>query len=137
MKLLRGNPGKRPLRPEPEPTREPQCPDPPLFVVGYAADESWRVAPELHRLGLLTFVDTAVLAAYCQSYSRWRTAEEVLASMAEKDSPEGPDDSPRAGPRPRVEPRKRRGENCNLLPKLLPNDRFCLIAKRPKSAIRY
>jgi P27 family predicted phage terminase small subunit len=30
-------------------------------------------------------LDVAVLASYCASYSRWRTAEEVLARMAERD----------------------------------------------------
>jgi P27 family predicted phage terminase small subunit len=85
LRLLRGNPGKRPIRPEPEPQRESECPDPPPFVRGYAADEYWRVAPELHRLGLLTVVDLMPLAAYCMAYTRWRTAEEALARMAEAD----------------------------------------------------
>jgi P27 family predicted phage terminase small subunit len=54
-------------------------------VVGYAADVWWRVAPELHRLGLLTVVDVAPLAAYCVSYAHWRLAEETLGKMAERD----------------------------------------------------
>jgi P27 family predicted phage terminase small subunit len=83
--LIRGNPGRRPLRPEPEPAIEAKCPDPPSFVVGCAADEWWRVAPELHRIGLLTLVDVMPLAAYCQSYARWRQAEEAIADMAERD----------------------------------------------------
>jgi P27 family predicted phage terminase small subunit len=85
LRLLRGNPGKRALRPEPEPARGEACPDPPPFVVGYAADEWWRVAPELWRLGLLRITDTAALSVYCVSYSRWRTAEETLARLAESD----------------------------------------------------
>ncbi|HEY2230005.1 MAG TPA: P27 family phage terminase small subunit, partial [Xanthobacteraceae bacterium] len=71
LKLLKGNPGKRRLRPEPEPAREPQGPDPPPFVRGFGADEWFRTAPELWRLGLLTTLDTATFAIYCMSYMRW------------------------------------------------------------------
>jgi P27 family predicted phage terminase small subunit len=85
LRLLRGNPSKTAIRAEPEPAREPICPDPPTFIVGYAADEWWRVAPELHRLGLLRVTDTMPLAAYCVCYARWRTAVETLARMAETD----------------------------------------------------
>jgi P27 family predicted phage terminase small subunit len=85
LRLLRGNPGKRPIRDEPEPAPGPACPDPPPFVVGYAADEYWRVAPELWRLGLLTVVDLMPFCVYCLSYSRWRMAAETLARMAETD----------------------------------------------------
>lgn len=85
LRLLKGNPGKRPLRPEVEPEQAPTCPDPPPFLKGYAADEYWRLAPELHRLGLLTVLDLMPLCAYCVAYSRWRTAEEALARMADAD----------------------------------------------------
>ncbi|OKO68072.1 hypothetical protein AC629_42360 [Bradyrhizobium sp. NAS80.1] len=85
LRILRGNPSKRPLRPEPQPAVDPQCPEPPPFVTGYAADEWWRVGPELHRLGLLTAVDIAVLAAYCTSYQLWRQAQEALERMANRD----------------------------------------------------
>jgi P27 family predicted phage terminase small subunit len=85
LRLLRGNPSKRPIRKEPQPARAPQCPDPPTFLDGYAADEWWRVAPELHRLGLLTTLDVAPLAAYCAAYDHWRTASEVLARMRDGD----------------------------------------------------
>jgi P27 family predicted phage terminase small subunit len=33
----------------------------------------------LWALGLLSVLDTACLAAYCQTYSRWREAEKALA----------------------------------------------------------
>ena len=85
LRLLRGNPSKRGLRREPEPMQTAELPEPPEFLAGYACDEWHRVAPELHRLGLLTVVDVAPLAAYCQSYAHWRTAEEALARTAEKD----------------------------------------------------
>lgn len=63
LKLLRGNPGKRPMRPEPQPQIAADVPEPPSFITGYAADEWWRTAPELHRLGLLTRIDVPALAA--------------------------------------------------------------------------
>ena len=85
LKLLRGNPGKRRVGPEPEPQQAPDIPAAPDWLNGYACDEWHRVAPELHRLRLLTVVDIQPLAAYCQAYKRWRTAEEALALMAAKD----------------------------------------------------
>jgi P27 family predicted phage terminase small subunit len=85
LRILRGNPSKRPIRPEPQPPRTAEPPEPPSFLTGVAADEWWRAAPTLHRLGLLTVLDVAAFAAYCQAYKRWRTAEEALAKMAEKD----------------------------------------------------
>jgi P27 family predicted phage terminase small subunit len=85
LKLLRGNPRKPALRPEPEPAREPTCPDPPAFIIGYAADEWWRVAPELWRLGLLRVTDVMPFCVYCLSYARWRIAVEALARVADRD----------------------------------------------------
>jgi P27 family predicted phage terminase small subunit len=80
LKLLRGNPGKRPIRPELQPEQPPTPPEPPDFLTGYAVGEWRRIAPELHRLGLLTVLDLT-LAAYCTAYARWRTTEELLAGM--------------------------------------------------------
>jgi P27 family predicted phage terminase small subunit len=85
LHVLRGNPSKKPIRPEPQPTRTEQVPDAPAFLIGYACDEWHRVAPELHRLGLLTVLDIALLAAYCRAYHTWRTAIEALHDMAERD----------------------------------------------------
>jgi P27 family predicted phage terminase small subunit len=89
LKLIRGNPGKRAIPPEPEPIQPPKMPEAPPFLTGYAADEWYRVGPELHRLGLLTVLDLGVFSAYCEAYKRWRTAEEVLATMAAKDAVTG------------------------------------------------
>jgi P27 family predicted phage terminase small subunit len=86
LKLLRGNPGRRPLRDdEPQPEQSIDVPEPPPFITGYAADEWWIVAVELHRLGLLSKIDLPPLAAYCHSYGQWRMAVEALARMAAND----------------------------------------------------
>ena len=86
LKLLRGNPGKRAIRPEPEPAAPDKPRDPPEFLSEDAKNEWWRVTPELHALGLLTALDLMPLAAYCEAYSRWVTAERVLAQMAAGDA---------------------------------------------------
>jgi P27 family predicted phage terminase small subunit len=85
LRLIRGNPSKKAFRPEPQPTRTAQVPEPPGFLTGYAVDEWYSIAPELHRLGLLSVIDVMPLAAYCQAYKRWRMAEEILAEMAKRD----------------------------------------------------
>ena len=56
----------------------PDCPD---WLLDDAKDEWDRIAPQLHRIGLLTSVDRAALAAYCQSYGRWKAAEEVVKAQ--------------------------------------------------------
>ena len=85
LRLLRGNPSKRPIRQEPQPSVPAEVPEPPPFLIGYALDEWYCIAEELYRLKLLTIVDINTLAAYCAAYARWRTAEEAIARMAEKD----------------------------------------------------
>lgn len=72
-------------RNEIEPSRASDTPEPPAYLKGYAVDEWRAVARELHRCGVLTVIDTAVLAAYCQAYGRWRLAEEALQRMTDGD----------------------------------------------------
>ena len=86
LKLLNGNPGKRPLNqsePKPQPEREIPLAPPELSVEARAEWE--RVAGELSRLGTLTVVDRAALAAYSQAYGRWIQAERAIAEMAQRD----------------------------------------------------
>lgn len=82
LKVLEGNPGRRPIHQLscPVPGR---VPTPPSHLDKYAREEWARLAPGLHGLGLLRETDRAVFAAYCQAYSRWRTAEEALQEAAE------------------------------------------------------
>lgn len=77
LKILEGNPGKRALN-KSEPKPKPIAPKCPTWLDKEAKKEWKRVAPELERLGLLTIVDGTALAAYCQAYSRWKQAEEIL-----------------------------------------------------------
>ncbi len=78
IQLAKGNPGQRKLNDEePEPEVEaPPCPD---FLSDYAREEWESIVPILLRNGLLTVLDGAALAAYCQAYGRWREAEKQLA----------------------------------------------------------
>jgi hypothetical protein len=44
LRLLKGNPGKRPMRSPPEPARAEQCPESPEHLTGYAR-EVWIHGP--------------------------------------------------------------------------------------------
>lgn len=77
LRLIEGNPSKRPLnRNEPKP--RPVPPPCPRWLNQEAKREWRRIVPELDVLGLLTVVDRAALAGYCQAYARWRQAEEAI-----------------------------------------------------------
>jgi len=84
LKLVGGNAGKRKLN-ENEAKFEPNLPPPPPFLSKPAMVEWGRVSQDLYVAGLLSKVDRAALAAYCQAYGRWEQAEETLAKMAARD----------------------------------------------------
>ena len=84
LKLVKGNPGKRAL-PKNEPKPDLAQPSPPPFLCDDAKVEWGRVIGTLYKAGLMTELDRAALAAYCQAYGRWAQAERALARMAEKD----------------------------------------------------
>jgi P27 family predicted phage terminase small subunit len=81
LRLLRGSPGKRPVRSPPEPKQADSCPESPARLSDYAKEEWEAVAPELFRLGLLTMLDVSTLAAYCSAMARWRTAEQAIERL--------------------------------------------------------
>ena len=73
LKVLTGNPGKRPLNGnEPRPAAAvPECP----AELGPVARTEWnRLVGELSALRLLTNLDRAALAAYCGAYALWAEA---------------------------------------------------------------
>src|SRR5262245_36689271 len=82
LKALGGNPGKRPLHPGPQPTQTDEPPEPLPFLSETAKAEWRRVAPELHRLGLLTILDHVIFGTYCAAYGRWADARPRSRLMA-------------------------------------------------------
>lgn len=78
LKALRGNPGKRPLnKNEPKPISKIQE-LPPDFLIEPAKEEWSRIYAEMKELGILTNLDSSVLAAYCTAYALWRQANEYI-----------------------------------------------------------
>lgn len=77
IKLVTGNPGHRPPPPdEPKPAaRIPKCPP---HLDAEAKREWRRMARELDDLGILTTIDRAVFASYCQAWSTWRQALKMV-----------------------------------------------------------
>lgn len=84
LKVITGNPGKRPL-PKAEAKVVPALPSPPPHLSDEAKVEWGRVSEDLFKVGLLSGVDRAALAAYCQAYARWVQAERAIAEMAKRD----------------------------------------------------
>jgi len=92
LRVLRGNPGKRPLN-----THEPVLPVsesldlPPELLDDAAAAKEWtRLAPMLRDAGIVTDGEWAALVALCQQWSRYleATSRIKLAGMVIK-SPSG------------------------------------------------
>ncbi|WP_436643985.1 phage terminase small subunit P27 family [Microbaculum sp. FT89] len=77
LKVLTGNPGKRPLNHH-EPRPEPAVPDCPPELSDAAKHEWDRLVGELSKLNLLTHLDRAALAAYCNAYAMWVEAIEAI-----------------------------------------------------------
>ena len=78
IKILEGNPGKRQLNKyEPSPDKlAPECPD---WLSDEAKAEWFRLADVMEAMGILTEVDMAAFAGYCQAYARWKEAEEFIS----------------------------------------------------------
>jgi hypothetical protein len=60
-------------------------PTPPPELSDDAKVEWGRVSEEPYRVGLLSKIDCASLAAYCQAYGRWMQADRALTRMSNND----------------------------------------------------
>ena len=81
VKVLEGNPGKRSLNTaEPKPEKKaPRCPS---WLEDEAKKEWKRMCKQLEQLGILTEIDMAAFAGYCQAYARWKEAEEFITQCS-------------------------------------------------------
>jgi P27 family predicted phage terminase small subunit len=77
LKLIEGNPGKRPV-PKGEPRPLEVAPELPTWLPGRARDAWIELAPELERLGLLTAIDGPAFAAACITWGMAREAAEEI-----------------------------------------------------------
>lgn len=87
LHVLHGNPSKKPMaalldeavRPKVE---IPECPG---HLTTEAKDEWARITVHLEQLGLISQIDRAALAAYCQAYGRWVDVEGKIAILNAED----------------------------------------------------
>ena len=77
LKLITGNPGRRPLNAQ-EAKPRVVIPEPPDTLTGLARKEWDRVTPLLADVGLITKLDLAVIAGYCAAFARWQDCEREL-----------------------------------------------------------
>ena len=77
IKRLRGKPGHHPLN-EREPQPEIGVPSCPRWLEGEARAEWRRMGKLLANVGVMTHVDRAIFAVYCQTYGRWVEMEKKL-----------------------------------------------------------
>ena len=82
LKLLEGNPGRRPLN-DLEPQPEAALLEPPAELPKIARDEWRRIAKKLYEIGMLSDLEQALLEAYCYSFAKWKNAlREMVGSKA-------------------------------------------------------
>ena len=78
LKVLAGNPGRRPLNDlEPQPTVGSM--DPPPGLSEEAARHWGIVSHHLHECGLLTEIDKPAFRLYCEAFARWHDANEQIS----------------------------------------------------------
>ena len=85
IRLLRGNPGKRPINPaEPTPPAVGQAFDtpPPELAADAGASAEWRrVAPLLRHCRVISEAERSVLIALCQQWSRYLEASAKVREL--------------------------------------------------------
>ena len=77
LKILKGT--IRPSRMNPnEPKPKPEIPDPPTNLSPLALEKWHDITPVLFDLGLLSRADRDMLVLYCEEYTRYRDAQDVI-----------------------------------------------------------
>ena len=77
IKLITGNPGRRPLNKQ-EAQPSVAVPGPPELLKDEALHEWKRITPLLQEVGLIAKLDRALIAAYCKAWARWVECERML-----------------------------------------------------------
>ena len=80
LKIIRGNPGKRPLNHH-EPESAATLPPCPAHLSADAKKEWKRVGKMLTEHGVMTELDTDALALYCSTYALWKDADGRVTKM--------------------------------------------------------
>lgn len=75
LRILEGNPSRRPIIDEPQPGGKAK---PPRYLRKAARSEWRRLAPTLEAIGLLTKADQAFFAAYCDAVANHAAVSERL-----------------------------------------------------------
>ena len=83
FKVLKGNPGRRPLPAQPDIPPRTRVPAPPQNMGRDGRREWRRVAKILVALGLLTDLDMTLFRAYCHTYNKWYEAEVSISPDGE------------------------------------------------------
>lgn len=77
LKILQGNPGKKPLN-DSEPIPPQGIPEPPKWM-SKTAKQGWaEIAPVLHEMGVLTMADGIALQGLCVAYANWVDAVKYI-----------------------------------------------------------
>ncbi len=77
LKVIQGNPGKKPL-PKGEPKPRPVAPNVPEYLGDCGLAKWSELVGGLEYMGVMTEVDGDVLGVYCHAFERWMDAEDHL-----------------------------------------------------------
>src|SRR5262249_6742879 len=81
LKLLRGDPGKRPIRAAGEPMPGHVLPEPPARLSARAKAAWDQIAPILSGMGVLTEADAVALELLCAAYADYSEARDELSAF--------------------------------------------------------
>ena len=81
LKNLEGNPGKRPIEKDYAKIIGAEGLTCPSWLLPEAKKEWKRLAPKLIDLGILTHFDKGIFITYCQSFARFKQAEENIKEL--------------------------------------------------------